>query len=119
MIKNKEIIDVHKFDVKESSLVLKRMVYEGIMKEGGIMKADISNEMIDYIGRSHRLYQVAQKESRENQTLFPKKRLERKRLNDEINTLKGAKKTALDCTANKVTEIDSKIKFLEEELHKI
>ena len=26
---------------------------------------------------------------------------------DEINTLKGAKIVALDCTANKVTEIDS------------
>ena len=31
--------------------------------------------------------------------------LKRKRLSDEINTLKGAKKVALDCTPNKVTEI--------------
>ena len=64
------------------------------------MKADISNEMIDYVGRSHRLYQVAQKESKENQIIFEKKRLERKRLNDEIITLKGAKKVALDSPAN-------------------
>ena len=39
---------------------------------------------------------------------------ERKKLNEEINTLKGAKKVALDCRPNKVTEIDSKIRSLEE-----
>ena len=63
---------------KESELVSQRMVYEGIMKEGRIIKADISNEMIDYVGRSHRLYQAAQKESKENQILPAKKRLEKK-----------------------------------------
>ena len=53
--------------------------------------------------------------------LFEKKCLERKRkrLNDEINTLKGAKKVALERTTNKVTEIDSKINSLEEKSHKI
>lgn len=38
-------------NLKESSLVLQRMVYEGIMKEGEIMKANISNEVFDYVGR--------------------------------------------------------------------
>ena len=54
---------------KESELVSQRMVK---------IKADISNEMIDYVGRSHRLYQAAQKESKENQILPAKKRLEKK-----------------------------------------
>ena len=67
------------------------------MKEGGIMKFDISNEKIDYVGRSHRLYQATQKVSKENQTLCAKKPLERKRVNYEINTLKGAKKGVLNC----------------------
>ena len=76
------------------------MVFEGIMKEGGIMKVDVSNEMIDYVGRSHQLYQAAQKETKENQALFEKKRMERKRFSDEINTLKGTEKVAVDFTAN-------------------
>lgn len=67
------------------------------MKEGGIMKFDISNEKIDYVGRSHRLYQATQKVSKENQTLSAKKPLERKRLNYEMNTFKEAKKVALNC----------------------
>ena len=66
-------------NLKESSLVSQRMVYNGIMKAGGIMKIDISNEIFDFVGRLHRLYQVVQKESKENQTLFEKKRLKRKR----------------------------------------
>ena len=47
-------------------------------------------------------------------------------LNDEINTLEGTKKVAVDCTGNKVnctgnkvTEIDGKIKSFEGKLHKI
>lgn len=60
------------------------------MKEGEIMKVDISEKMIDHVGRSHWLYQATQKESKENQIR-------------EINFLKGAKKVALDYTKNKVT----------------
>ena len=48
--------DIIEKNLKKSSLVSQRMVYEGIMKKGGIMKADIPNEMIDYVGRSYRLY---------------------------------------------------------------
>ena len=48
--------DIIEKSLKKSSLVSQRMVYEGIMKKGGIMKADIPNEMIDYVGRSYRLY---------------------------------------------------------------
>ena len=40
-------------NLKESSLVSQRMAYKGIMKAGGIMKIDISNEMFDYVGRLH------------------------------------------------------------------
>ena len=48
--------DIIEKNLKKSSLVSQRMVYEGIMKKGGIMKADIPNEMIDYVGRSYQLY---------------------------------------------------------------
>ena len=71
------------------------MVYENIVKKGGIMKVDISNEIIYYVGRSHQLYQTTQKVSQENQTPFEKKPLERKSVNDEINSLKGIKKLYL------------------------
>lgn len=37
-------------NLKESSLVLQKMVYEGIIKESGIMKVGISNEMIMLVG---------------------------------------------------------------------
>ena len=42
------------------------------MKEGGIMKVDISKKMIDYVGRSHQLYQAAQKENKKT-SFFEKK----------------------------------------------
>ena len=45
--------DIIEKNLKKSSLVSQRMVYEGIMKKGGLMKADIPNEMIDYVGRSY------------------------------------------------------------------
>ena len=54
----------------ESSLFSKRMVYEGIMKEGEIIKVDITNKMIDYIDRSHQLYQAAQKEMQRKPNTF-------------------------------------------------
>ena len=44
---NSEIIENN---LKESSLVLQRMVYEGIIIESGIMKVGISNEMIMLVG---------------------------------------------------------------------
>ena len=95
------------------------MVYEGIVKKDGIKKVDISNEIIDYVGRSHQLYQTTQRMSQKKQTPFEKKPLERKSVNDEINSLKGTKKIVLDCVSNKVTEIDSKVRSLEEKFHKI
>ena len=54
----------------ESSLFSKRMVYEGIMKEGEIIKVDITNKIIDYIDRSHQLYQAAQKEMQRKPNTF-------------------------------------------------
>ena len=66
---NSEIIENN---LKESSLVSQRMLYEGLMKDGEIMKVDIRNKMIDYVGRSHRLYQAAQKESKEHQIPYEK-----------------------------------------------
>ena len=50
---------------------------------------------------------------------FSKRNAWKETLNDEINSLKKAKKVVLDCTANKATEIDSKVKSLEEKLYKI
>ena len=38
-------------NLKELSVVSQRIVYEGIMKEGRLMKVRISNEIIDYVGR--------------------------------------------------------------------
>lgn len=94
---NSEIIEN---SLKEFSQVSQRMVYEGVMKEGGIKKVDISNEMIILVGHI-RSIKKHRRSAKKTKTFFEKKHLERKRLNDEINTLKGAKKVTLDCTANK------------------
>ena len=64
--------------LKESSMVSQRIVSEGIGKAGGFMKVNIFNEKID----SPNLSSVTEREPGEP-----------KRLNDEINTLKGAKKS--------------------------
>ena len=75
------------------------------MEEGGITKIDIWNEKINYIGRSHWLYQATQKESKENQTLFEKKRFEKEKVKWRNQHFERGQKVALDCTPNKVTEI--------------
>ena len=62
---NSEIIENN---LKESSRVLQRMVYEGIMKKGGIMKVDISNEMTDYVGRSLHINSIKRHKGRTKKT---------------------------------------------------
>ena len=67
-------------------MVSQRIVSERIVKEGRLMKTITFNEKVDYVGRFHQITQAAMKESQENQILYQKKRLERKRLNNEIST---------------------------------
>ena len=58
------LLDVN---MKDQALVAQHM-YEGVMKEGGSIKADINNAMIKLLKLSNRRYKVALKENKQKQT---------------------------------------------------
>ena len=40
-------------NMKNASVVAQRITYEGIMKEGDVLKIDVNKEMIEYVHRSN------------------------------------------------------------------
>ena len=43
-------------NMHDSSIIAQRIVYEGIMEDGGILNIEISDEMIKYVQQSHKKY---------------------------------------------------------------
>ena len=43
------------------SVVAQRIVYEGIMNDGGVLKADINSKMLNFVGRSRAVYEFCWK----------------------------------------------------------
>ena len=67
-------------------MVVQRIIYEGVMKKGGVLKIDINEEMIEYVHRSNGEYKAALTAERSRQAEGEKRRPERKRLNTELNS---------------------------------
>ena len=62
---NQLILDVN---MKERSLVAQRIVYEGVMNEGGPIKADINSNMIKSVRLASNRYKFALEENKQKQT---------------------------------------------------
>ena len=103
-------------NMKNASVVAQRIAYEGIMKEGGALKVEINQEMMDYVRRSNGVYKAALEKERLRQTQGEKRRAERKRLSSELKHAMTAKKRALENITSVVSEHDSNIHALEEKL---
>ena len=105
-------------NLKEQSLVAQRMVYEGVRKEGGVLKADITPKMLKHFKESWRYAEADAKENRKRQTDGDKRREDRKRLGKEIKEVKSAKKLALDSASKAASVYDAKLHELTEKLRK-
>ena len=110
---NELIMDVN---MKEQSLVARRIVYEGVMTEGGPIKADINSVMMKSFKQSSRRYRLALEENKQKQTEGEKKREERKRITKEINEATAAKKKALQSINYTISTYDDKIEQLKKKL---
>ena len=51
--------------MKEQSLVVQRIVYEGVMNEGGPIKADINSNMIKSVRLASNRYKFALEENKQ------------------------------------------------------
>ena len=72
-------------NMKQESVVAQRIVHEGIMKEGGVLKVDIKSKILNFVRRSSSVYELALEENLKMQTEGEKRREERKRISREIN----------------------------------
>ena len=110
---NKLIMDVN---MKEQSLVVQCIVYEGVMTEGGPIKADINSVMMKSVKQASRRYRLALEENMQKQTEGEKKREERKRITKEINEATAAKKKALQSINYTISTYDDTIEQLKKKL---
>ena len=102
--------------MKNSSVVAQRFAYEGIMKEGGVLKVDVNKTMIDYVRRSHGEYTAALEKEKSRKTEGEKRQEERKRLSTELKQVVAAKKKAVENMNSVMSQHDSDIHALEEKL---
>ena len=94
---NNQILDEN---LRESSLVAERIVYEGIQNEGRVMNVNIDKLMLKYVEDYSKAYKKAVDENRKKQTAGERKN-EKRHLNNKLKVSKKAKKERCClCTAN-------------------
>ena len=81
-------------NLRESSLVAERFVYEGIQNEGRVMNANIDKLMLKYVEDYSKAYKKAVDENRKKQTAGERKN-EKRHLNNKLKVSKEAKKDAV------------------------
>ena len=95
-------------------MVAQRIIYEGAMKKGGVLKIDVNEEMIEYVHRSNGEYKAALTAERSRQAEGEKRRPERKRLNTELEQAITANKKASENLNSVISHHESNIHVLEE-----
>lgn len=105
-------------NMKEESMVANRLVYEGVMKEGGVAAVQIGKEMMEEVDKAHKRYAANLELQREQQTCFEKRKQEKRKLTAEMNAAKAAKVLVTEELRAKTTQLDSEIFRLEQELKK-
>ena len=90
---NEQFLEVN---MKESSVVNQRIVYEGILNEGGILKVKVDSTMLKYVKQSANEYQLALEKNRKRQTFGEKRKQESRQSTKEINATKKTKKETVE-----------------------
>ena len=100
------------------SIVAQRIVYEGILKAGGVTQVDISSQMVKDVKGSHRRYNLSEEEKRKNQSEGQKKQAEKRKMTLELKKAVEEKKAKLDAMKEAVLNADKEILELQEKLRK-
>ena len=105
-------------NVSEGSLVARRMVFDGVMNEGGISNVDIDRKMLKFVNNVYSEY-VKQLEKQKRATnLKWEKRAEKRKITNELKKVKEAKQKFTEQHKQKTAELESQIFNLEEQLRK-
>ena len=89
-------------NMKEESVVSQRIVYEGVMQEGGPLKVNINGRMLKFVRQASSESKLAGNENKKKQTEGKKRRQERKRISKEINEATATKEDAVESIKEKI-----------------
>ena len=78
-------------NMSEGSLVAQIMVFNGIMNEGGISNVDVNKKMLKFVNNTHSEYVKQLEKQKDPQTSGEKKRVEKRKITNELKKLKEAK----------------------------
>ena len=78
-------------NMSEGSLVARRMVFDGVMNEGGISNVDINRKMSKFVNKAHSEYVKQLEKQKEQQTSGEKKRVEKLNTTNKLKKVKEAK----------------------------
>ena len=78
-------------NMSEGSLVAQIMVFNGIMNEGGISNVDVNRKMSKFVNNVHSEYVKQLEKQKDPQTSGEKKRVEKRKITNELKKLKEAK----------------------------
>ena len=105
-------------NMKQESVVAQRLVYDGVVQEGGLLKVDICREMMKEVRKSRTRYQNALSEKRKQQNDHEKQIQEKRRLTAELKQLQTEKKAAKRTADEAMGTLDAKIFEIEEKIRK-
>ena len=106
-------------NMREATVISQRIVYEGLLADGGILKIEIDDVMRCYVKQSHSVYLQALEKNKKEQTEGEKKTAARKEINSVIRNLQKEKKDVLSSIVVKAASMDGQIHSLQEELRKV
>ena len=100
------------------SIISQRIVYEAVSKAGSAVNVDITPDMIKAVKKSHKLFDIKQKEKQQSQSENQKKVSEKKRKTIQLKKAVAEKKAKMDEMKEQVKEFDRDIMKLQAELRK-
>ena len=110
--------DILPENMLEESIVSQRIVYEGVHKAGSAEDVEITPEMLKAVKASHRTYKAAHEEKQKRQSDGQKRQLMKRKVTLELKNAIAKKKAAVDDLRSKITQFDSEIHSLQEQLKK-
>ena len=110
--------DILSENMLEESIVSQRIVYEGVHKAGSAEDLEITPEMLKAVKALHRTYKAAHEEKQKKQSAGQKRQLMKRKVALELKNAIAKKKAAVDDLRSKITQFDSEIHSLQEQLKK-
>ena len=98
--------DILETNMMEQSIVAQRLVYEGIERAGGVVKVEITPEMMKMVKASHRSMVAAKKEANLETSEFQKKRIQKRKLKVSLDNAVAEKKKLVEDMKQKIQSFD-------------